>query len=156
MRVHHKIVGVVDFVNHGSCAVELHLDAVVVKEYAPQKEAVSISKTEYELARKLLQAFVKNDAKAFVLLLPEEMRSKFTEKSFASTRKAVLESVGEPVAYSYITTLELAGFHPQIWKVRFRRYNVNRTKEFYSEVLFKVVTGMADKKEAVITGFSFQ
>ena len=60
------------------------------------------------------------------------------------------------MAYSYITTLELAGFHPQIWKVRFRRYNVNRTKEFYSEVLFKVVTGMADKKEAVITGFSFQ
>lgn len=129
---------------------------VVVKEYAPQKSAVNISKQEYELARKLLQAFIKNDAKTFVSLLPEETRSKFTEDSFATTRKSVLESVGEPVAYSYITTLELAGFHPQIWKVRFRRYNVNRTKTFYSEVLFKVVTGLADKKEAVITGFSFQ
>ena len=129
---------------------------VVVKEYAPQKGAVNISKQEYELARKLLQAFIKNDAKTFVSLLPEETRSKFTEDSFATTRKSVLESVGEPVAYSYITTLELAGFHPQIWKVRFRRYNVNRTKTFYSEVLFKVITGLADKKEAVITGFSFQ
>ena len=129
---------------------------VVVKEYAPQKDAVKISKQEYALARKLLQAFVKNDAKTFVALLPEKTRSKFTEESFASTRKSVMESVGEPVAYSYITTLELAGFHPQIWKVRFRRYNVNRTKTFYSEVLFKVVTGMADKKDAVITGFSFQ
>ena len=129
---------------------------VVVKEYAPQKDAVEISKQEYALARQLLQAFIKNDAKTFVSLLPEETRSKFTEESFAASRKSVIESVGEPVAYSYITTLELAGFHPQIWKVRFRRYNVNRTKTFYSEVLFKVITGMADKKDAVITGFSFQ
>ncbi|MBR1952671.1 MAG: hypothetical protein IKA32_08840 [Lentisphaeria bacterium] len=129
---------------------------VVIKEYAPQKEAVKIPQQEYALARQLLQAFIKNDAKTFVSLLPEETRSKFTEESFAASRKSVIESVGEPVAYSYITTLELAGFHPQIWKVRFRRYNVNRTKTFYSEVLFKVVTGMADKKYAVITGFSFQ
>ncbi len=129
---------------------------VVIKEYAPQKEAVKIPQQEYALARQLLQAFIKNDAKTFVSLLPEETRSKFTEESFAASRKSVIESVGEPVAYSYITTLELAGFHPQIWKVRFRRYNVNRTKTFYSEVLFKVVTGMADKKDAVITGFNFQ
>ena len=137
-------------------AVGLMLNGcVVVKEYAPQKEVVEVSKQEYQLARQLLQAFVKNDAKGFVALLPEETRSKFTVDSFASTRKAVLESIGEPAAFSYVTTLELAGLHPQIWKVRFRRQNVNRSKEFYSEVLFKVVTGMADKKEAVITGFQF-
>lgn len=138
------------------CAAGLMLSGcVVVKEYAPQKEVASVSKQEYQLARKLIHAFVKNDAKGFVALLPEETRSKFTEESFASTRKAVLESIGEPVAFSYVTTLELVGLHPQVWKVRFRRENVNRSKEFYSEVLFKVVTGMADKKEAVITGFQF-
>ena len=128
---------------------------VVVKEYAPQKKVVEVSSQEYQLARKLIHAFVKNDADGFVALLPEETRSKFTVESFASTRKAVLESIGEPVAFGYVTTLELAGLHPQVWKVRFRRQNVNRSKEFYSEVLFKVVTGMADKKEAVITGFQF-
>ena len=128
---------------------------VVVKEYAPQKETVNVSRQEYELARKLLQAFIKNDAAAFIALLPEETRSKFTEENFASTRKSVVESVGEPVSYSYITTLKLSTLHPQIWKVGFRRSNINRSKEFESEVLFKVVTGMADKKEAVITGFHF-
>ena len=48
-------------------AVGLMLNGcVVVKEYAPQKEVVEVSKQEYQLARQLLQAFVKNDAKGFV------------------------------------------------------------------------------------------
>ena len=128
---------------------------VVVKEYAPPKETVSVKTQEYDLAKKLLQAFVKNDAKAFVALLPEETRSKFTEKSFADTRKAVLDSVGEPISYRYLTTLKLPTLSPQVWVVCFRRYNVNRSKEFTSEVLFKVVTGMTSSKEAVITGFHF-
>ena len=129
---------------------------VIVKEYAPEKEKVTVAPQEYELARKLIQAFVKNDGEAFVSLLPEETRTKFTVENFEKTRKSLIESVGEPVEYSYLTTLELAALHPQIWKIRFKRHNVNRTKEFTSEVLFKVVTGMFDKNEAVITGFNFQ
>ncbi|MBO5823296.1 MAG: hypothetical protein J6R86_09790, partial [Lentisphaeria bacterium] len=128
---------------------------VTVKEYAPQAEKLTVSKEEYELARKLLQAFVKNDADTFVSLLPEETRAKFTADEFAKTRKSLVESVGEPIEYGYLTTLELQALHPQIWKVRFKRWNVNRTKEFTSEILFKVVTGTI-KKQAVITGFNFQ
>ena len=128
---------------------------VTVKEYAPQAEQLTVSKEEYELARRLLQAFVKNDADTFVSLLPEETQTKFTAEEFAKTRKALLESVGEPIEYSYLATLELPALHPQIWKVRFKRWNVNRSKEFTSEILFKVVTGMV-KKQAVITGFNFQ
>ena len=79
----------------------------------------------------------------------------FTEEEFAKTRKAILESVGEPVEYTYLTTLELAALHPQIWKVRFKRWNVNRSKEYTSEILFKVITGMENKNQAVITGFHF-
>lgn len=127
----------------------------VIKEYPPQKEAFTVKKQEYELARALLQAFVKDDAEKFVSLLPEETRTKFTVENFKTTRKNILESVGEPVSYSYLTALELPGLTPQVWKVRFRRYNVNRTKEYTSEVLFKVITGMANDKEAVITGFHF-
>ena len=128
---------------------------VIIKEYAPEANAVKINPAEKELARKLLQAFIKNDAKTFVSLLPEETRKKFTVDNFKQTRKSVIESIGEPVAYTYMTTLELSSLHPQIWKVRFKRWNVNRSKEFTSEVLFKVITGMSDRKTAVITGFHF-
>ena len=129
---------------------------VIVKEYAPEKDKMNIAPQEYELARKLVRAFVSNDGKTFVSLLPEETRTKFTVETFEKTRKSLIESVGEPVEYRYLTTLELAALHPQIWKVRFKRWNVNRTKEFTSEVLFKVVTGMTDRSTAVITGFNFQ
>ena len=129
---------------------------VIVKEYAPEKEKIAVAPQEFELARKLLRAFVTNDGKTFVSLLPEETRTKFTVEEFAKTRKSLVESVGEPIEYRYVTTLELAALHPQIWKVRFKRWNVNRTKEFTSEIIFKVITGMFDKKEAVITGFNFQ
>ena len=128
---------------------------VLVREYAPQKESIKANPKEYELARQLLVAFVKDDAKTFVSLLPEETRSKFTVESFKKTRKSVLESIGEPVAFTYLTTLKLGTLNPQIWKVEFRRHNVNRSKEYTSEVLFKVITGMASNKEAVITGFHF-
>ena len=127
----------------------------VVREYTPDSKAVKAHPLEYEIARKLLHAFVKNDAKTFISLLPEETRKKFTVETFAKTRKSVLESVGEPVSFTYLTTLKLDALHPQIWKVEFRRHNINKTKEFTSEILFKVVTGMASPKEAVITGFHF-
>ena len=52
-------------------------------------------------------------------------------------------------------TLELAGIHRQIWKVRFRRVNRKGDTEFTSEVLFKVVTGTDKKKQAVVTTFQF-
>lgn len=138
-----------------TAALLLGSGCVVVKEYAPDKENITVNKQELQIARELLQAFIKNDAKGFVALLPEETRSKFTEKNFASTRKSIIESIGEPVAYTYLTTLKLEALHPQIWKVTFRRSNVNNTREYTSEVLFKVVTGMVNNKEAVITGFHF-
>ena len=102
-----------------------------------------------------LQAFIKNDADGFVALLPEETRTKFTAKEFAATRKAVLESIGEPVAYSYVTSLKLDKLNPQIWKVTFKRNNVNNTREYTSEVLFKVVTGMESRTKAAIISFHF-
>ena len=127
----------------------------VIKEYPAPQEKISVKKQEYELAKKLLQAFVKNDAETFVSLFPEEARDKFTVDFFKKTRKAVNESVGEPVAYSYVTSLEFPSLTPQIWKVRFRRTNVNNTKEYTSEVIFKVITGMLNEKEAVIIAFHF-
>ena len=127
----------------------------VIREVEPQKESFTVKKQEYELAKALLRAFAANDGEAFINLLPEETRTKFTVENFKQTRKALTESVGEPISYTYLTTLELPALTPQIWKVRFRRSNVNKTKEFTSELLFRVITGMVNDKEAVITGFQF-
>ena len=127
----------------------------VIREVQPRKESLTIKKQEYEIARNLLRAFVSDDGEAFVNLLPEETRTKFTVENFKNTRKAIVESVGEPVSYTYMTSLELPSLTPQIWKVRFRRTNVNKSKEFTSELLFRIITGMVSDKEAVITGFQF-
>lgn len=140
----------------GMAALLICTGCVVVKEYAPKQEKMSIAPQEYELARQLLQAFVKNDGDTFVSLLPEETRAKFNVETFEKTRKDLLKSVGEPIEYRYLTTLELDKLHPQIWIVRFKRWNVNRSKEYTSEIIFKVITGMTGKKTAVITGFNFQ
>ena len=139
----------------GAIFCALSSGCTVIREYTPEKKEVKVQTQEYELARKLVQAFVKNDAKAFIALLPEETQAKFTEEMFAATRKSVTDSVGEPAAFSYVTTLELPALHPQIWKIQFRRKNINETREYTSEILFKVVTGMTNKKEAAIVGFFF-
>ncbi len=128
---------------------------VVVKEVAPQENAVKINRQEYELGKKLVTAFVKNDGKTFVSLLPEETRNKFTVESFDKFRKSIVESVGEPVSFTYLFSLELPALTPQIWKIRFRRINPKTNEEFFSELLFRTITGMLDKKQAVVTGFQF-
>lgn len=132
----------------------LNCGCVVIKEYQAPKEA-TVNVAEQILAKKLLQAFIKNDAEGFIALLPEETQSKFTKQNFKTTRDAVIKSVGEPVAYQYLATLKLDMFHPQLWKVTFKRNNVNNTKEYTSEVLFKVVTGMENNKKPVIISFHF-
>ena len=128
---------------------------IVVREYPAAEKTAEVKKQEIEIARELVKAFVTNDAKAFVSLLPEEVRTKFNEESFARTRKAVTDSVGEPISFTYLTSLELPALTPQIWKIRFSRVNLKKEQEFTSELLFKVITGMTDKKSAVITSFQF-
>ncbi len=127
----------------------------VIKEYtSPAKEIATVSPQERELARKLIHAFLTDDAKGFVALLPDEKRTNFTAETFKKTRKAIVDSVGEPISFSFLTSLELPSLTPQIWKVRFKRVN-SRGDEFTSELMFRVITGMIDKKTPVITAFQF-
>ena len=127
----------------------------VVKEYPAVEKAAENKQPEYELARQLLHAFVTGDAKKFVSLLPEDMQKKFDTDAFKKYRQKVTESAGEPVSFTYLTSLELQALTPQIWKIRFKRVNNKTQQEFTSEVLFRVITGMSDKKNAVITSFQF-
>ena len=127
----------------------------VIREVEPPAgERATASGPEYELGRSLLVALVKNDRRGFVALLPEEMRERFTVENFDALRKGVVESVGEPISFGYVTALELRVFTPRIWRVRCLRRD-RAGKEYTSEVLFRVVTAMADPKTPVVTGFQF-
>lgn len=109
---------------------------------------------DYDACRTLLKAFIRNDAKAFLNCLPEEMREKFPEKQFAASRKSIIDSMGEPISFQYVTALEMTAFTPHIWKIRFERTDPRNGKKFTSEILFRVITGKLDGKPVVI-GFQF-
>lgn len=133
----------------------ISVGCTVVREYPAVEQAADKKQAEYELARQLLHAFVTDDAAKFVSLLPADTQQKFDKAAFKKFRQKLKESVGEPISFTYLTSLELQALTPQIWKVRFRRVNSRNGQEFTSEVLFRVITGMSDKKNAVITSFQF-
>ena len=128
----------------------------VIRELPQEENPVADAQDpQYELSRQLLEAFIKDDAKKFVSLLPSETRKIFTEKEFANTRKSVVDSVGQPISFQYVTKLELDALTPHIWKVRFERKGIRKPDEiFHSELLFRVITGDTGKG-AVITAFQF-
>lgn len=97
---------------------------------------------ERDFSRKLLEAFLKNDEKAFIAPLKSEMQEDFRKDktAFSRFRKIILEERGEPVSFSYLTPLESVVITPHIWKVRFRHKN-KENKEFYREALFRVLVG---------------
>jgi len=127
----------------------------VIRELPREEAAKQPSGIEYELSKRLLEAFLKNDGKDFIACLPEETQKNLDLKGFATFRKSIIESLGEPISYQYVTALELTVFTPHIWKIRFRRTDRRTQEEFTSEALFRVITGKTKKDEAVITGFQF-
>ena len=120
------------------------------KELKKQLQVVN----EYRLGRELLSAFLKNDAKKFVALLPARLRQEFDHNKFEATRKAVTTSMGEPVSFRYVTALEMTAVTPHIWAIRFSRISRDEKEEYTSEMLFRVITGHLDGKPYIL-GFNF-
>ena len=129
------------------CATGIRELPAEVRKTEPQGE-------EYEFCRKLVIAFLRNDAKTFLAQIPEEARQKFNEKQFAASRKSILESMGTPISFQYVTALELTAFTPHIWKIRFQRTDARNGKKFTSEALFRIITGKINGKPVLI-GFQF-
>ena len=109
---------------------------------------------ERAYSRKLLEAFLKNDASGFISLLSPEMKEEFGKDKFELTRKVITETLGEPVSFSYVTALEHVAITPYIWKVRFVLKN-KQNKEYYSEALFRVLAGHDTKGDVIVVGFNF-
>lgn len=120
----------------------------------PAKEVTSEEQRtpEYELAKEMLLAFIRNDAKGFVRRMSPKNTELLNPERFKKFRAEMIESRGEPVSFRYLTTLEMpVPFKPQIWAVRMKKMNLQNDKEFYQEILFRVVVARADGKLHVIS-----
>ncbi len=106
-----------------------------------------------ENVRKMLDAFLKNDAKTFIGALPDEMRSQFDVREFENARANLTETLGQPVSYSFDTTLEHPLLLVSVWKVRFERRD-SESGTIHQEVLFRVVSGVLDDEPRIIS-FNF-
>ena len=128
-----------------------------IRELPPVSSDAELSKEaaeEREYSRKLLEAFLKNDASGFISMLSPEMKEEFGKDKFELSRKVITETLGEPVSFSYVTALEHVAITPYIWKVRFVLKN-KQDKEFYSEALFRVLAGHDTKGDVIVVGFNF-
>ena len=123
--------------------------------YANDNAEISAeSKAERDYSRKLLEAFLKNDASGFIGMLSPEMREEFGKDKFELSRKVITEELGKPVSFSYVTALEHVAITPYIWKVRFVRKN-KEDKEYYTEALFRVLAGHDKEGNVIVVGFNF-
>ena len=124
-----------------------------VRELPPKEVTREEQQTpEYELAKEMLLAFIRNDANGFVRRMSPKNTERLNPERFKKFRAEMVESRGEPVSFRYLTTLEMpVPFKPQIWVVRMKKTNPQTGKEFYQEILFRVVTARADGKLHVIS-----
>lgn len=106
----------------------------------------------------LVKAIVKNDAKAFLKELPENLVQDFGKKDFDKTRESMIRELGTPVSYTYLRNMA----HPlatiSIWVIRFERKvkdnKDGKEKTVVMEVLFRVVSGQIQGKETLLS-FNF-
>ena len=148
------------FVSLFLCAVFfLFSGCAAVKELAPEKRQGEPATAEYKVSRELLVCFMNNDPKGFCEKLSPENRKEFDVKKFEETRRNMERSLGTPVSFSYLTELEFVTFKLYVWKVRFKRLGKDpksrEEKEFFSESLFRVITGRTGKNELLVMGFNF-
>ena len=126
-----------------------------ITELPAKQQEKDFNTAELKLCRQLLIAFVKNDASSFTRLLTEENRKSFNMDEFNSARENMLKTVGEPISFRYLTTLEFVALQPHIWVVRFKRRDIAQKKEFTSEALFRIVTGKDKQGKIYVLGFNF-
>ncbi len=127
------------------CAVTQETDA------KPAAAAGQVQSDEH--ARKMLEAFLKNDAKTFVRVLPKELQKEFGTKEFENARASLTETLGRPISYQFDTTLEHPLLNVSVWKVRFERRG-SEGETIRQEVLFRVISGVLDGQSRIIS-FNF-
>lgn len=136
-------------------AAVMQSGCTVISELPAKDVAKQENSPEFLHGRKLLTAFLKDDASGFLELLSPEARKVFDREKFRTARRQIVQSMGEPVSFRYLTTLEMTALKPNLWAVRFKRVNPQNGKEFYQEAVFRATTAMVDGRVNVI-GFNFE
>ena len=126
-----------------------------ISELAPEEVKKQGDTPEFALAREMLIAFLRGDARGFVSHLSPEVQKQFNTEKFAQTRAAFIKDRGEPVSFRFLTTLEMAVFKPNVWALRLKRVNPVTKKEFYHEELCIIETFEVDGK-TLVRSFSFR
>lgn len=119
----------------------------------PAAEA-SAPAEKQKVGESLILAFMKDKPDLFISQLPEEARKDFTKKDFEITRKSMLEKLGDPVSYEFITNLEHPIATVSVWRIRFRRDSSDKSRKIYQETLFRAISGKIDGKD-VLLSFNF-
>ena len=136
-------------------AVVLALTGCTVIREVPMEQALPKTATpELKLCRSLLEAFLKDDASGFVNQLPEDTREQFDVRKFTSTRSYITSTMGQPISFQYLTTLEFVTLSPHIWKIRFERQD-RKGRTIRSEALFRIITGDVGGGKPAVIGFNF-
>jgi len=141
------------FQTAAACAAILLAGCTCVRELPAREVTREEQQTpEYELAKEMLLAFIRDDASGFVRRMSPKNTELLNPERFKKFRAEMVENRGEPVSFRYLTTLEMpVPFKPQIWAVRMKKTNQQNGKEFYQEILFRVVVARADGKLHVIS-----
>lgn len=139
-----------------SMLVLLATGCTVIREVPMEQALPKEASPELQLCRSLLEAFLKDDARGFVRQLPEETQNSFDVKKFEDTRTYITKTLGQPISYQYLTTLEFVTLSPHIWKIRFERKD-RQGETIRSEALFRIITGQTgpEKKDVSVIGFNF-
>ena len=126
-----------------------------IQEMPAEKVSQECNTPELKLCRELLIAFVKNDASGLVKRLTPENQKSFNKADFTAARNNMLKTVGEPVSFRYLTSLEFVKLQPHVWIVRFKRKDLAEKNEYFSEALFRIVTGRDKNGNIYVLGFNF-
>lgn len=112
---------------------------------------------EIQLGEKMLQAYTRNDAKAFVSYLKGDAAKNFGEKEFKTTRDQIVEAMGTIMKAEYLDVLHAPGFRSHMWKVKFERRGArDGNRVLKQETLFRVVVMSTEEgKDLYILSFGF-
>ena len=135
------------------CAGIMLAGCTTVTELPAQVNPAEPATAEYRKAKALLVAFMQNDPGKFVSLLPEDKQSAFDANRFRTYRFSIVDSLGEPKSFSYVTQLNMPVFYPYVWKVTFERID-KEGKTLQGEALFRVIAGKTGD-EVLIVSFQF-
>ena len=111
----------------------------------------------HKICRNLLVALMANDADKFTSYLSPDARENFNSDEFKRSLESVTKTLGTPVSFSYLTTLDFPILVPHIWKIRFVKElkKDDKIQKVYSEALFRIITGRSTDNSIFVIGFNF-